>query len=220
MNRQRRMCFYSAVNINGKLSRKAARSGWRTDGRIGQDLQIMFECYGNPPKFSRGHMTRREDPVWGTPDEALVGNSDSMHVTNTTPQMQSFNAPIWLGLEDYALQHARQDKMRISVFTGPLLKSDDPVRFGVKIPRSFWKIIAFIHDQTGELTATGYVASQDEQLQEFVFGDYNTWQRPLEWIEDNAGVSFGGLTKHDPLSRGVEALDTPINDFEQIRFKG
>jgi endonuclease G len=220
MNRQRRMCFYSAVNINGKLSRKAARSGWRTDGRIGQDLQIMFECYGNPPKFSRGHMTRREDPVWGAPDEALQGNSDSMHVTNTTPQMQSFNAPIWLGLEDYALQHARQDKMRISVFTGPLLKSDDPVRFGVKIPRSFWKIIAFIHDQTGELTATGYVASQDEQLQEFVFGDYDTWQRPLEWIEDNAGVSFGDLTKHDPLSRGVEALDAPINDFEQIQFKG
>jgi endonuclease G len=110
--------------------------------------------------------------------------------------------------------------MRISVFTGPLLKSDDPVRFGVKIPRSFWKIIAFIHDQTGELTATGYVASQDEHLQEFVFGDYDTWQRPLEWIEDNAGVSFGDLTKHDPLSRGVEALDAPINDFEQIQFKG
>ena len=25
-----------------------------------------------------------------------------MHVTNTTPQMQAFNAPIWLALEDYA----------------------------------------------------------------------------------------------------------------------
>ena len=70
----------------------------------------MYECYGNPPKFSRGHMTRREDPVWGKPDEAALGNADSMHVTNVTPQMQSFNAPIWLGLEDYALQHARRTK--------------------------------------------------------------------------------------------------------------
>ena len=42
-----------------------------------------------------------------------------MHVTNATPQMQAFNAPIWLALEDYALQHAREDDMKISVFTGP-----------------------------------------------------------------------------------------------------
>lgn len=219
MNQQRRMCFFSAANIDGKLSRKATRTAWRIDGRINKQLQIMYECYGNPPKFSRGHMTRREDPVWGTTDEALLGNSDSMHVTNTTPQMQSFNAPIWLGLEDYALKHARQDKMKITVFTGPLLKSDDPVRFGVKIPRAFWKVIAFVHDQTGELTATGYVASQDEQMQEFVFGDYDTWQRSVEWIEETAGVSFGDLTKHDPLIRGVEALDAPLSDFQQIRLK-
>jgi endonuclease G len=219
MNRQRRMCFFSASNIDGKLSRKATRTTWRIDGRIDKNMQIMYECYGNPPKFSRGHMTRREDPVWGTAAEALLGNSDSMHVTNTTPQMQSFNAPIWLGLEDYALQNARQDKMKISVFTGPVLKADDPVRFGVKIPRSFWKVIAFIHDDTGELTTTGYVASQDEQLPEFVYRDYDTWQRSLSWIEEKAGISFGELTKRDPLSRGVEALDAPLNEFQQIRFK-
>ncbi len=54
-------------------------------------------------------MTRREDPVWGTETAALRGNADSMCVTNTIPQMQSFNAPVWLGLEDYALDHARED---------------------------------------------------------------------------------------------------------------
>ena len=37
-----------------------------------------------------------------------------MHVTNTTPQMQAFNAPIWLALEDYALGHAKEDEMKIS----------------------------------------------------------------------------------------------------------
>ena len=86
----------------------------------------MNECYGNPPKFSRGHMTRREDPGWGDAKTAKRGNEDSMHVTNTTPQMQAFNAPIWLALEDYALQHAREDDMKISVFTGPYFATDDP----------------------------------------------------------------------------------------------
>jgi endonuclease G len=52
-------------------------------------------------------MTRREDPVWGEPEEAALGNNDSMHVTNTVPQMQPFNGGIWLALESYALDHAR-----------------------------------------------------------------------------------------------------------------
>ena len=220
MNRQRRMCFFSAVNIDGKLSRKSTRTSWRTDPRIPKDLQIMYECYGNPPKFSRGHMTRREDPVWGKPTEALLGNSDSMHVTNVTPQMQSFNAPIWLGLEDYALQNARQDKMNISVITGPVLLDKDPVRYGVKIPRSFWKVIAFVHDQTGKLTATGYTISQVDQIreEEFVFGAYDTYQRPLSWIENTAGISLGSLAERDPLASETEAPSTALADFDQIRF--
>ena len=138
--------------------------GWRRDPRIRPDQQIDGGCYGNAPRFSRGHMTRREDPVWGTSESAARGNSDSMHVTNAVPQMQTFNGGIWLGLEDYALDHAREDRMRISVFTGPVLREDDPIRFGVQIPTTFWKVIAFEHDQTGELCATGYTMAQDDFL--------------------------------------------------------
>jgi endonuclease G len=215
MNRKRRMCFFSAVNIDGKLSRKAERPAWRTDPRIPKDLQIMYECYGNPPKFSR-----REDPVWGTAREAAFGNSDSMHVTNVTPQMQSFNAPVWLGLEDYALRNARQDKMRISVITGPVLRDNDPIRYGVKIPRAFWKVIAFIHDKSGKLCASGYSISQVDHIreEEFVYGAYDTYQRPLSWIEEEAGLSYGALTHLDPLARAPEAISAPLMDFDQIRF--
>jgi len=123
-------------------------------------------------------------------------------------------------LGDHALKNARRDKVRIAVFTGSILKDNDPIRFGVKIPRSFWKVIAFIHDDTGELTATGYSASQDEQLPEFVFGDYDTWQKPLTWIEEKAGLSFGDLTQHDPLGRGVEGRDEPLTALEEIRLRG
>ena len=225
MNRTRRMCYFSAVNIDGRTPRKMARRGWRFDTRIPKRSQIMAECYGNPPRFSRGHMTRREDPIWGTKSQASLGNDDSMHATNAVPQMQPFNAPIWLGLEDYALEHAREDDMKVSVITGPVLLSTDPERFNVKVPRSFWKVIAFIHDKTRELCATGYTMSQDEFLgdEEFVFGQFTTPQHkttqvPLASIEKKAGLSFGNLRDHDPLDRIEGPAETPLSDFGQIRF--
>lgn len=231
LSKSRRMCFFSACNIDGNLSRKSARVAWKWEPRIPKEQQIMNECYGNPPKFSRGHMTRREDPGWGDARTAKRGNEDSMHVTNTTPQMQAFNAPIWLALEDYALQNAREDDMKISVFTGPYFARNDPVMYGVKIPRAFWKIIAFIHDETGELCATGYQMSQHQSLQpeeEFVFGAFQSQQLnvatqvSIASIERRSGLRFGGLAALDPLANedesvgGGEAL--PLQLLEQIRF--
>jgi endonuclease G len=214
MSKARRMCHYSAVNIDGAHSRKVARGGWRMDPRIGREQQIIHECYGNPPKFSRGHMTRREDPVWGTPGDAKEGNDDSMHVTNVTPQMQSFNAPIWLGLEDYALGHARDDGMRLCVFTGPMFEKGDPTMHEVRIPRSFWKVIAFVHDKTKKLCATGYRISQADELpgQEFVFGEFDALTGPaqvsLSEIERDANISFGALTALDPKGRTPEGVES------------
>jgi DNA/RNA endonuclease G (NUC1) len=222
MSRSRRLCHYSAVNIDGHQTRKAKRPGWRLDPRIDRDQQIHEKVYGNEPKFARGHMTRREDPIWGAPTVAARGNSDSMHFTNAVPQMQPFNAGIWLGLENYALDHAREDDMRISVITGPVLSERDPLRFGVQIPTSFWKVIAFIHDETGEPCATGYTLAQDGFLreEEFVFGQHKTAQVPLSVIESMAGVSFSSeLHRLDPLERVQEARPRPLKDFRQIRFR-
>lgn len=219
MSKSRRLCLYSAVNIDGGDFRKANRAGWRTDP-VPATAQILKECYGSPPKFSRGHMTRREDPIWGKETDALRGNADSMCVTNTVPQMQSFNSPIWLGLENYALQNARKDGMKISVFTGPILRKDDPIRFDVKIPVSFWKIIVFINDNTGKLSATGYMISQQEQLpeEEFVFGAYDTAQTPIGSIEKMTGLSFGNLRDHDPLKQQEELPSAALKSFKQIIF--
>lgn len=231
MSRSRRVCFFSAVNIDGTQSRKTPRSSWRWDPRVPKAQQIMKECYGDPPKFSRGHMTRREDPAWGDAATAKRGNEDSMHVTNTTPQMQAFNSPIWLALEDYALQHAREDDMKISVFTGPYFTDDDPVMYGVRIPLSFWKIIAFIHDKTGKLTATGYEMTQEQSLQpeeEFVFGAFTSpqlnvaTQVPIRSIEAKSGIVFDTLAAVDPLAEEEEGPSAgprpPLGTLEQIRF--
>lgn len=220
MSKSRRQCFFSACNIDGTTSVGMKRGAWRTDPRIPANAQILKECYGNPPKFSRGHMTRREDPIWGNATEAKQGNEDSMHVTNTVPQMQTMNGGIWLALENYALQNTRKDDMRISVFTGPIFKPSDPTRFGVKIPLEFWKIIAFIHDETGELCATGYSISQKTFLpeEEFIFGQHKTTQKKISWIEGQTGLSFGDLSSLDPLNTDTEALEHSLDDLDQIRF--
>ncbi|CAJ0849341.1 hypothetical protein AMST5_00111 [freshwater sediment metagenome] len=229
MSRSRRMCFFSACNINGEQSRKSPRVAWKWDPRIPKSQQIMMECYGNPPKFSRGHMTRREDPGWGSLAEARLGNEDSMHVTNVTPQMQAFNSPIWLALEDYALQHAREDDMKISVFTGPYFGRKDPEMYGVRIPLAFWKIIAFIHDETGKLCATGYEMNQESTLQpeeEFVFGAFTSpqlqvaTQVPIRSIETRSGINFGRLAGFDPLANDQESIVVagPLLSMDQIRF--
>ena len=155
-----------------------------------------------------------------------------MHVTNATPQMQAFNAPIWLALEDYALGHAREDKMQISVFTGPYFDDQDPEMYGVRIPLAFWKIIAFIHDETGRLCATGYEMIQEKNLQpeeEFVFGAFMSPQLKvaaqvsIRSIEARSGISFGRLASVDPLAGSDEGFGeggekVPLDVLEQIRF--
>jgi endonuclease G len=221
MSRSRRLCLFSAVNIDGLQSVSMPRVGWRTDPRIPLGAQILKECYGAEPKFSRGHMTRREDPVWGPGVTASKANADSMHVTNTVPQMQPFNGGVWLELENYALQNARKDDMRISVFTGPFLTSEDPTRFGVQVPIEFWKVIAFIHDETRQLCATGYTMSQQDFLreEEFVFGKHKTSQRSIASIEQRTGLSFGPLAALDPLEDN-EGLVSELTDVRQIRFIG
>ena len=220
MSRRRRLCLFSAANVDGAQSRKVKRPGWKTDPRLEAGQQIRNECYGSEPRFSRGHMTRREDPVWGAVSAARRGNSDSMHVTNAVPQIQPFNAGIWLGLEDYALEHAREDDMKISVITGPVLREDDPFRFGVQIPVTFWKVIAFIHDETGEPSVTGYTLSQEDFLrdEEFVFGRHQTAQTRIATIERRARLSLGRLAALDPLRRGDRSLPAPLTDLSQIRF--
>ncbi|WP_247828944.1 DNA/RNA non-specific endonuclease [Arthrobacter antioxidans] len=221
MSRSRRLCLFSAANIDGMRSISLPRVGWRTDPRIPLGAQIIKECYGAEPKFSRGHMTRREDPVWGPHAVASTANADSMHVTNAVPQMQPFNGGVWLELENYALQNARKDDMRISVFTGPFLTSEDPLRFGVQVPTEFWKVIAFIHDETRQLCATGYTMSQEDFLrdEEFVFGKHKTSQRSITHIEQRTGLSFGPLAAFDPIEDN-EGLVSELTDVRQIRFIG
>jgi endonuclease G, mitochondrial len=234
MRKDRRLCYYSAVNIDGSATFdiKGARPGWKFDERLDRALQIKDECYGDERrgKFSRGHMTRREDPNWGEDrDQAVISNRHTFFVTNACPQVQPFNAGVWLSLEDYALENCERDDMRIAVFTGPIFRDGganaDPEYFGVKVPVEFWKVIAFKHDETKELTATGYRMSQRNLLpteEEFVFGQFSQSQVTIRFIEKVTGLDFHHLRDHDPLDDGEEAAGDvirPLRTPRDIVFK-
>ncbi len=222
MSASRRMPIITAVNIDGSQSRRLPRiDKWSYDGRLNQSDQIGNELY-NSNELDRGHMVRREDPVWGDANTAKRANVDTFHYTNSCPQMAGVNQRTWLGLEEYVLQHTREDEMRISVFTGPYFSDDDMTYRGALIPKAFWKVIAFQLDD-GRNSATAYKVSQSRELEdlEFVFAAYKTFQISIQQVADDTGIDFSELIPFDGFSTHEFThggrLSERIESLSQIR---
>lgn len=211
MNRQRRLAFFTAVNIDGPTSLRIRRDPdrWIFDPRLPDSQQTGEDVYRDNP-LDRGHLVRRLDPAWGASlAVAKSGNDDTFHFTNCTPQHKDFNQnqTTWAGLEDYILDNADTGDLKVTVFTGPVLAADDDPYRGVQLPRQYWKVVVMVkHDD--ELSATGYLLSQDHLIDgleaapaEFSYGAYKTYQVPIRRIEDLTRLSFGTLADADPLAR-------------------
>ena len=214
LNKTRRLAFFTAVNIDGSSSFRLKRETdrWSFDPRVANEEQTGEEVYRDNP-LDRGHLVRRLDPAWGiSSDAAKLCNDDTFHFTNCTPQHEDFNQSqsTWAGLEDYILDNADNRDFKVSVFTGPILAADDEPFRGIQLPRQFWKVVVMVK-QTGELSATGYLLSQEGLIQglelaaeEFSYGAYKTFQVPVRRIEELTQLSFGSLSDADPLAQ-VEA---------------
>lgn len=229
MSKSRKLPLITAVNINGAKSKKVGRTDkWYVDGRLAEEYQVGNEAYSRNP-LDRGHMVRREDPVWGTLEEAQEANTDTFHYTNCAPQHEGLNQREWLALEDYVLANARTHKLRVSVFTGPILRDDDPpYRDTVKLPREFWKVAVIIDAETKKLSATGYVLTQGQLIRRltetFVYGAFRTYQVPISLIQDESGLDFSQLSRHDPFARkrraegseGTRHLFNPVSSSDDL----
>jgi endonuclease G len=212
LNKQRRLAFFTAVNIDGKASVRLTRERdrWSFDPRVPHEAQTGEDVYRNNP-LDRGHLVRRLDPAWGTSRTAAkAANDDTFHFTNCTPQHEDFNQnqTTWAGLEDYILENADNRDLRVSVFTGPVFANDDDQYRGVALPRQFWKVVTMVKDD-GTLSATGYLLSQEALIkgleaavvESFSYGEYRTYQVPISRIRDLTRLSFGPLANADPLAR-------------------
>jgi endonuclease G len=231
LNSKRRLALFTAVNIDGTLEKnlgKREQDKWIRDHRVESNLQIGDEWYGKP--FDRGHLVRRLDPAWGRSAKiAKAANDDTFHFTNCSPQHSRFNQGknLWQGLENYLLDTANHEDRRISVFTGPIFRDDDPVYDDVQVPKRFWKVAAFVRTD-GSMGAAGFIVSQEQLLagmglEATAEQVARTFQERISVIEQLTKLDFGALRTVDTLKgpgllEGVEAPPVELTSFEQIKL--
>lgn len=216
----RRLAAATAVNIDGAQLLDLARGDdWHFDARIDESDQAGPDIYARND-LDRGHLVRRRDPVWGTPDVASVANQATFAFTNAAPQAALFNQgpELWSGLEDHVLEYAGAHAHKISVFTGPIFAADDPTYRGLQIPRRFWKIATWVYVDSEDavdmprLAAAAFVLDQTEQLEVVLaaersvavppsLGPFLTYQVPVSDVEATTGLEFGGLVAVDVFLR-------------------
>ncbi|MBG6238196.1 endonuclease G [Mycetocola sp. CAN_C7] len=221
LDAKRRLAAATAVNIDGAALVDLGRGDdWHLDSRVSPDEQAGPDLYrGND--LDRGHLVRRRDPVWGETALASRANADTFAYTNAAPQAADFNQSkeLWLGLEDYLLDYAATTDQRLTVLTGPVLDTADPVYRGVGIPQAFWKVAAWIVERADgpELASTAYLLDQSPQLDEIdlpgarqrlstvgappALGPFRTFQVPVRDIARMTGLGLGPLVAADRLER-------------------
>ena len=215
MNKRRRTAWFSAANVDGDHRPdigKRRGDRWYIDPRILRSEQIGQEAF--EPGIDRGHLTRRQDTAWGDDvASATLANNDTFHFTNCSLQASPFNQgkDRWQGLEQFLLeQHAKKERRRLVVITGPLFAANDPVykndrmNYSVRCPLQFWKICVLIR-RDGTPSATGFVLGQEEiqNLPGFEEAfDVAATQIRVADLEERTGLDFGEIKKFDHFAAG------------------
>ena len=226
----RKFPLVTAVNIDGnRLVHPGPRQDtWRRDARIADEFQPDGDFYekskGNDPvQFSRGHQVRLLDPCWSnTPQpadalaESKLGAEDTFHYTNAAPQVQAYNDVDWGNLEDYLLDKAQTTLKRLTVFTGPIYRDDDPL-YGKtrpngpwKIPLSYWKV-AVLQKTPTKIAAAAFIVGQTQYVQALfeakIFPRLTPYtvdemrqrhiQTTVKTVQDETGLDFSALLPFD-----------------------
>ena len=204
LHKKRKMAIYTACNIDGSkwFHIPRATDRWYFDPRIDREYQAGNDLY-KWNNLQRGHLVRRLDPAWGDSRAmAVQGIEDTFYWTNCTPQHEKFNPRSWLRLEEYVLDNAINHDLKVSVFTGPVFRHRDKRYRGHQIPQDYWKILTFMNMKKGRLSATSYLLSQSEFMDdlEFAYGAYKTYQVPIQKIINLTNIDFDYLKQYDPLS--------------------
>ncbi|GAQ00044.1 DNA/RNA non-specific endonuclease [Leptolyngbya sp. NIES-2104] len=209
----RRLAFVTAVNIDGKqwVGLERGKDEWFFDPRLPEDFQLGNRFYGNEAGgnfFDRGHLVRRQDPIWGEEREARLANSDTFHFTNCSPQYFEFNqsAELWQGLENFILTNTDQEDLLATVFTGPIFQQNDVTHRGIQVPQFFWKIVLVV-DRAKKLFSSAYVVSQEKFVDHIPFerlpvGEFNHFQVPVAEIETRTGLKFADAVRQADVYKG------------------
>ncbi|MEA3015502.1 MAG: endonuclease mitochondrial [Sphingomonadales bacterium] len=213
LSKGRRIARVVAWNIDGARIVRTARDDFQLDPRIPANRQLGEDVYaGN--KLDRGHIARRADLVWGPLDEARQANTDSSYFPNIAPQHERYNQSsrkgLWGELENLIFEQVDVQDVRMSVFGGPIFGEDDISYRGARIPREYWKLIAYVED--GALRAAGFVLSQANLLSDLEAIDldpFRLYQVRLADLEARTGLAFDGLGVADTFAAPERAVVPP-----------
>jgi endonuclease G len=194
LSKSRRFAYWVAWNIDGGRLKKLSRKGIKFDfdPRIQENFQVGNDLYADN-RLDRGHIARRADLVWGSSAEARQANKDSFFFTNIAPQMDNFNQSnlggIWGELENAVFDEVDVENFHVSVFGGPVFRNDDRVFLGIKIPREFFKILAYV--EGGKLSSKAFILTQNlDQLELLDLNEFKVFQVTLGEVEQRCGFSF------------------------------
>ena len=160
--------------------------------------------------WTGGISRRRADLCWGSQAMASRANRDSFFFTNISPQMDNFNQStlggIWGRLEDAVYEEVEVEDLRVSAIGGPVFHTDDRIFRGVRIPREFYKVLAYV--EAGELKARAFLLTQSlDQLELLDLKEFKVYQVTLTEVEQRCGLVFpDNLRAADGFARILERL--------------
>ena len=204
MSASSKQALFSAANLDQSQYVSVQGRRWFVDPRIGADHQIGPEAYARND-WDRGHLTRRTAVTWGNRYVAKRASNDSCSYGNACLQHANFNQDEWRVPEEIVRHFQRDRNNRLCIFTGPVFTETDrwytrdrwhpshgtgPVR----IPSGFWKVVAYVGKESGQLECQGYVMYQDEQFLADRRGqhrlDSHNYQVTITEIERLTGLDF------------------------------
>ncbi|MDR7159031.1 DNA/RNA non-specific endonuclease [Arthrobacter sp. BE255] len=205
VSKSRRFARWVAWNIDGGNLKRVSRKGisFVKDPRIPAPFQNGDELYsGN--RLDRGHLARRADLVWGDLPEAESANNDSFFFTNIAPHMDDFNQSskngVWGQLEEAVFADVDVQDLKISVFGGPVFQDNDREYRGVRLPREYWKILAYV--EQGVFKSDAFLLTQNlNPFEALDLDEFRAFQVSTAELEARTGLQFA-----DAL-RGADAFE-------------
>lgn len=210
LSKERKYPTCVAWNIDGSTFKRIKRVNFRTDRRGDlEEYQLTNDIYVDNV-LDRGHIARRADLCWGTPEEAKQGNYDSFFFTNIAPQHEAFNQSddtsadseggLWGRLENTIFDSEEPHKLRVSVMGGPVFSRRDKkfTQDGSEcyLPREYWKLVAYVDDKDNKEKVFAFLLTQANLIEGLVrpeslnFDDW-IWARiTLRDLEEKTGVLF------------------------------
>jgi endonuclease G len=194
LSKSRGFARWVAWNIDGGSIRKVSRNGipFVKDSRIPAQFQNGDELYsGN--RLDRGHLARRADLVWGSEAEARSANKDSFFFTNIAPQMDDFNQSskdgVWGRLEDAVFADVDVQDLKVTAFGGPIFQDNDREYRGVRLPREYWKVLAYV--EGGEFKSRAFLLTQNlNPFEALDLDEFRAFQVSTAELEERTRLRF------------------------------